>query len=75
MFSEMQKQEKFYSAAVKPLVQGFVEGENGTVLAFGPTQSGKTFTLHGKVGVQRGVIPRAVEVILSIIKASSDFSL
>ena len=37
VFNEMQKQEKFYSAAAKPLVQGFVEGENGTVLAFGPT--------------------------------------
>lgn len=45
------------------------------MFAFGPTQSGKTFTLHGKVGVQRGVIPRAVEDILSIIKASYDFSL
>jgi hypothetical protein len=60
---------------VKPIVQGVVEGENGTVLMFGPSQSGKTYSLHGKMGVQRGVIPRAVEDILSIVKASYDTSI
>lgn len=51
------------------MVSSFVEGENGTVATFGPTQSGKTFTLYGKIGVQRGVIPRAVEDVLNIVKA------
>lgn len=37
---------------------------------FGPTNGGKTFTLKGKTGIDRGVLPRAIEDIFSIIKAS-----
>lgn len=43
--NETQRQEKFYAQHVKPVVQNFIEGENGTVLLFGPSQSGKTYTL------------------------------
>ena len=50
------------------MVQSFVEGENGTVIFFGPSQSGKTYSLHGKAGKERGVVPRAIEDILSIVK-------
>ena len=57
---------------VKPIVQNFVEGENATVAFFGPSQSGKTFGLHGKAGRDRGVVPRAVEDILSIARNSYD---
>ena len=49
-------------------MQAFVEGENGTVVFFGPTQAGKTYSLHGKAGKERGVVPRAIEDILSIVK-------
>ena len=52
------------------MVQAFVEGENGTVIFFGPSQSGKTYSLHGKAGKERGVVPRAIEDILSIVKNS-----
>ena len=52
------------------MVQAFVEGENGTVIFFGPSQSGKPYSLHGKAGKERGVVPRAIEDILSIIKNS-----
>jgi hypothetical protein len=48
-----------------------VEGENGCVLLFGPSHAGKTYTLQGKTGHQRGILPRAVEEVLSIIKNSS----
>ena len=68
VFSESHKQDKFYSLSVKPIVQSFVEGENGCVLFFGPSHSGKTFSMHGKAGKQRGLVPRAVEDILSIVK-------
>ena len=68
----MQKQDKFYSMCVKPVVQSFVEGENATVAFFGPSQSGKTYALHGKTGRDRGVVPRAVEDVLAIAKNSYD---
>ena len=70
VFSEMQRQDRFYGQSVKPLVQAFVEGENGTVIFFGPSQSGKTHSLHGKAGKERGVVPRAIEDVLSIVKNS-----
>lgn len=50
------------------MVQSFVEGENGTVIFFGPSQSGKTYSLHGKAGKERGVVPRAIEDVLQIVK-------
>ena len=49
-------------------MQAFVEGANGTVIFFGPSQSGKTYSLHGKAGKERGVVPRAIEDVLSIVK-------
>ena len=35
---------------------------------FGPSQSGKTYSLHGKAGKERGVVPRAIEDVLTIVK-------
>lgn len=37
---------------------------------FGPTEGGKTFTLKGKTGIQRGILPRAIEDIFNIIRNS-----
>ena len=70
VFGENQRQDKFYQMSVKPLVQSFVEGVNGSVILFGPSQSGKTYSLHGKAGKERGVVPRAIEDVLSIVKNS-----
>lgn len=49
-------------------MRGFIEGENASIVLFGPTHGGKTFTLKGKTGIDRGILPRAVEDIFSIIK-------
>ena len=38
------------------------------MLFFGPSQSGKTYSLHGKAGKERGVVPRAIEDVLNIVK-------
>ena len=54
------------------MVQSFIEGESGTVAFFGPSQSGKTYTMHGKAGKERGVVPRAIEEILAIVKNTYD---
>lgn len=55
---------------VSPAVRSFVEGVNTCILLFGPTDGGKTFTLKGKTGVERGILPRTVEDIFNIIKNS-----
>ena len=39
--------EVIYSEIVRPIVNGVVEGYNGTVFAYGQTSCGKTFTMDG----------------------------
>lgn len=72
VFNETHKQEKFYSSAIRPIVKSFVEGENACVLLFGPTESGKTYALKGKTGMERGILPRAVEDVFNIVKNSEE---
>ena len=72
MFNESTRQDKFYSQTVKPVVKSFIEGESGSVIIFGPTNGGKTFSLKGKAGADRGLVPRAIEDIFSIIKAANN---
>lgn len=40
-------QEEMYAVAARPIVEDFLEGYNGTVLAYGQTASGKTYTVEG----------------------------
>lgn len=63
------RQDKVYAQNVRPLVHSFVEGSSNTVILFGPTACGKTFTLKGQQGGDRGIAPRAVEEILGLIKS------
>lgn len=57
---------------VRPAVRSFVEGENACIVLFGPSESGKTFTLKGKTGMDRGILPRAVEDMFNIVRNSED---
>ena len=57
---------------VRPVVKSFVEGENGCILLFGPTEGGKTYTMKGKTGLERGILPRAVEDMFNIVKNSEE---
>lgn len=51
------------------LVQGVLEGYNGTVFAYGQTGCGKSFTMQGipNPPTQRGIIPRSFEHIFEAI--------
>lgn len=56
-------------------VQSVLNGYNGTVMAYGQTGTGKTYTL-GKLGKddtsERGIMVRALEDILSSISPAFD---
>ncbi|CAG7890462.1 unnamed protein product [Brassica rapa] len=56
-----------YDVAAHQVVNGAMEGINGTIFAYGVTSSGKTRTMHGD---QRspGIIPLAVKDAFSIIQ-------
>jgi kinesin family protein 6/9 len=55
-------QEDVFEACARDIVKSVVEGFNGTVLVYGQTGAGKTFTMSGSTQnyKYRGVIPRAI---------------
>ena len=62
--------ESLYADICFPLVDGAVEGYNGTVFAYGQTGCGKSFTMQGITDppTQRGIIPRAFEHVFESIQ-------
>lgn len=73
-------QYEIFTSTAKPLVSRFVEGFNCTILAYGQTSSGKTFTMTGidldadpsDPNNGMGIIPRAVSTIFSTAKQLKD---
>eukprot|EP00976_Prorocentrum_cordatum_P029475 600235-Prorocentrum_minimum.AAC.3 len=60
-----------YDKAVKVVVQSVKEGFNGTVLAYGQTGAGKTYTMRGQNG-QEGVIELALRDLFRDISADDE---
>lgn len=66
-------QHALYVSTAQPLVSRFIEGFNCTVLAYGQTSSGKTYSMTGldldadpnDSGNGMGIIPRAVAAIFA----------
>ncbi|KAK1422173.1 hypothetical protein QVD17_25110 [Tagetes erecta] len=56
-----------YDVAAQHVVNGAMEGVNGTVFAYGVTSSGKTHTMHGEQK-SPGIIPLAVKDVFGIIQ-------
>ncbi|XP_035660434.1 kinesin-like protein KIF21A isoform X4 [Branchiostoma floridae] len=66
VFDTNSQQERIYESCIQPLIEGCFEGYNATVLAYGQTGAGKTYTMGTGFDVsisaeEQGVIPRAVE--------------
>lgn len=69
-------QYELYESTARPLVSRFLEGFNCTILAYGQTSSGKTFTMTGvdldldpsDPNNGMGIIPRAVSSIFASAK-------
>eukprot|EP00761_Pharyngomonas_kirbyi_P005080 gb/GECH01005085.1/.p1 GENE.gb/GECH01005085.1/~~gb/GECH01005085.1/.p1 ORF type:complete len:1255 (+),score=357.08 gb/GECH01005085.1/:1-3765(+) len=66
-------QRNIFESVGRPLVDGCLDGYNGTVFAYGQTGSGKTYTMLGPSmevhsDDQRGLIPRMFEYLFSRIK-------
>ncbi|ONL93746.1 Armadillo/beta-catenin repeat family protein / kinesin motor family protein [Zea mays] len=87
VFSESASQKRVYEAVAKPVVEAshafqmplinlsVLEGYNGTVMAYGQTGTGKTYTV-GRLGKddpsERGIMVRALEHILSSLSFETD---
>ncbi|XP_076951931.1 kinesin-like protein KIN-UB [Bidens hawaiensis] len=68
VLTEFASQKRVYEVVAKPVVESVLEGYNGTVMAYGQTGTGKTYTL-GKLGDEdtsaRGIMVRAMEDIFA----------
>lgn len=62
--------DEMYADRIAPVVDGVVQGYNGTVFAYGQTGSGKTYTMSGNEAEQ-GVIPRAVHQVFERVEKVS----
>jgi len=77
VFPESASQADVFQYRVDPLVQRCLDGYNATVLAYGQTSSGKTYTMTGPPpeqggdidNEQAGVIPRAVKQLFDGLEA------
>ncbi|XP_064355559.1 kinesin-like protein KIF22 [Dromaius novaehollandiae] len=58
-------QSDVYLGSVRPLLSHLAQGRNVTVLAYGPSAAGKTYTMLGSAE-EPGVIPRAVRDLLGL---------
>uniref|UniRef100_A0AAY4B0P5 Kinesin-like protein n=1 Tax=Denticeps clupeoides TaxID=299321 RepID=A0AAY4B0P5_9TELE len=63
-------QEEVYNRVARPVVLAALEGYNGTIMCFGQTGAGKTYTMTGATESykQRGIIPRALKEVFAEIK-------
>ena len=62
-------QSDVYQAAVRPIVEDVLRGYNGTVMAYGQTGTGKTFTLSSIQPSAIGMVPRALAEVFSAVAA------
>ncbi|KAJ8766123.1 hypothetical protein K2173_021640 [Erythroxylum novogranatense] len=75
VLTEFASQKRVYEVVAKPVVESVLDGYNGTVMAYGQTGTGKTYTL-GRLGEEdtaaRGIMVRAMEDILANVSPETD---
>ena len=69
IFTPSSTQEDIYSFGVKEIIDSVLNGYNGTVLAYGQTSSGKTYTMQGEMEPPstQGIIPRMISHVFKYI--------
>ncbi len=59
-------QQDVYEKAAQPIVESALLGYSGTIFAYGPTNSGKTYTMRGTSNSgERGVMERCIDQLLA----------
>ncbi|XP_070784645.1 kinesin-like protein KIF9 [Enoplosus armatus] len=69
-------QEEFYAQVCRRVVLGALDGYNGTVMCFGQTGAGKTYTMTGSTESykQRGIIPRALQEVFQEVEKRTEYA-
>jgi kinesin family protein 3/17 len=76
VYDQDSTQTEVYDLTAKPAVLSVLEGYNATLLAYGQTGTGKTYTMEGfkynSTDPQRGIVPRSIEDIFKYIESSQN---
>ena len=69
IFPPSSTQKDIYDFGVKGIIDSVLDGYNGTVLAYGQTSSGKTYTMQGEMETEntQGIIPRMISHVFKHI--------
>ncbi|CAG8441188.1 13239_t:CDS:2 [Acaulospora morrowiae] len=75
VFGPEASQKEIYDRSVKHMVDKFLEGFNVTILAYGQTSSGKTYTMgtsdnSSLSADEKGIIPRSMTTLFSYINSA-----
>ncbi|KAF7142912.1 hypothetical protein RHSIM_Rhsim05G0144600 [Rhododendron simsii] len=78
-FYEGSEQADVYEFLALPIVQDAVNGINGTIITYGQTGAGKTYSMEGPSILdcdekKKGLLPRVVDELFTSIKISEDAS-
>ena len=72
VYDQRAKQAEVYDKTARDAVHSVLAGYNATIIAYGQTGTGKTYTMEGQNGFgndDHGVIPRATEDIFNCKRA------
>lgn len=68
------EQKHVFNIVAKPVIEGVFDGWNGSILTYGQTSSGKTFTMQGSMVKKKlkGIVPRLVNSLFQFIYDSPE---
>lgn len=69
IFRSYATQEELFEGTAKKRIVDFLNGRNSTIISYGTTNSGKTYTIHG-TPEKPGLIPRSIDHIFSVINCT-----
>ncbi|SAL95325.1 hypothetical protein [Absidia glauca] len=77
VFDTKSTQASVYSSAIAPLLHKFMDGFNATVLAYGQTGAGKTFSMgtgldNTKDKANQGIVPRCILELFQVLQEKAD---
>ena len=73
VYAPSASQQDVYTSCAQDAIINVLHGYNATILAYGQTGAGKTYSMEGEKGSEqkRGIIPRAIEDIFRFIENDS----
>ena len=72
VYDQQSTQAEVYETTARPVVESALMGYNATIFAYGPTGTGKTYTMEGfESNETRGIIPRSIEQIFGHIERNA----